>query len=237
MRKRMKKFKEENKKEEVKREEINKLIKKRPKTRAESKREAKKFIIKKKKRLRSGNKSSQNWNERFYLTDGKFHSDDPISKIFDKTKTGKGFTRNRKSNTFIRLRNIGSHNSKLKRRISTNLSGLKNKNSNFLAQVKREKRWNHRFNMTASKNNQKVFSNYKEFFDTPIDYDVRGYNLTMKPAPMMVYEDENGKADIFRPRFDKKKKKQLAKRLSKERAKTERNKNKKPIFLKNLKLK
>lgn len=47
-----------------------------------------------------------------------------------------------------------------------------------------------------------VHRDYKEFFDKPIDYDVRGYNYTMRPAPMMVYEDKNGNPDIIRPKFD-----------------------------------
>mmetsp|Transcript_22506 Transcript_22506/g.22312 ORF Transcript_22506/g.22312 Transcript_22506/m.22312 type:complete len:172 (-) Transcript_22506:8-523(-) len=93
-----------------------------------------------------------------------------------------------------------------------------------MEKITRERRWNERFYITNSKNNQKVFNDYKEFFDKPIDYDVRGYNFTIRPAPMMVYEDESGKADIIRPRFDDVKKKQLKKRISKERAATSRGK-------------
>ena len=60
-------------------------------------------------------------------------------------------------------------------------------------------------------NNLNLHKDYKEFFDRPIDYDVRGYNYTIRPAPMMVYEDEKGRPDIIRARFDAKKRKQLAK--------------------------
>ena len=35
--------------------------------------------------------------------------------------------------------------------------------------------WKDNFNVTASKNNIQVHENYKEFFDRPIQYDVRGY--------------------------------------------------------------
>jgi len=35
--------------------------------------------------------------------------------------------------------------------------------------------WNENFNVMASKNNQLVHESYREFFDKPIDYDVRGY--------------------------------------------------------------
>lgn len=69
-----------------------------------------------------------------------------------------------------------------------------------------------------------MHNDYKEFFDRPIDYDVRGYNYTMRPNPMMVYEDAKGRPDIVRPRFDEKKKKQLAKRISREKSKTSREK-------------
>ena len=62
-----------------------------------------------------------------------------------------------------------------------------------------ETKWNGRFNVAISKNNMKVHTDYKEFFDRPIDYDVRGYNYTMKPKPMMVYEDAKGRPDIHNP--------------------------------------
>lgn len=35
--------------------------------------------------------------------------------------------------------------------------------------------WNEKFNIMASKNNIQVHKNYHEYFDKPIDYDVRGY--------------------------------------------------------------
>ena len=35
--------------------------------------------------------------------------------------------------------------------------------------------WVENFNVAASKNNVRVHKNYQEYFDRPIDYDVRGY--------------------------------------------------------------
>jgi hypothetical protein len=35
--------------------------------------------------------------------------------------------------------------------------------------------WVDNFNIKASKNNVEVHKNYHEYFDRPIDYDVRGY--------------------------------------------------------------
>lgn len=40
----------------------------------------------------------------------------------------------------------------------------------------------------SSKNNIRVHNNYKEYFDKPIDYDVRGYIYSRKGEPMQVYE-------------------------------------------------
>jgi len=38
--------------------------------------------------------------------------------------------------------------------------------------------WNENFNVMASKNNIRVHPNFKEYFDKPIDYDVRGYTYS-----------------------------------------------------------
>jgi hypothetical protein len=35
--------------------------------------------------------------------------------------------------------------------------------------------WIEKFNVMSSKNNVRVHTNFREFFDKPIDYDPRGY--------------------------------------------------------------
>lgn len=40
----------------------------------------------------------------------------------------------------------------------------------------REINWVDKFNVMQSKNNNRVHKNYREFFDSPIAYDPRGYN-------------------------------------------------------------
>ena len=48
--------------------------------------------------------------------------------------------------------------------------------------------WTDHFHTMASKNNIKVHSNYQEYFDRPIDYDVRGYSYSQKGKAFKVYE-------------------------------------------------
>jgi hypothetical protein len=38
-----------------------------------------------------------------------------------------------------------------------------------------ERNWNDKFAVMGSKNNKRVHNNYKEYFDKPIDFDVKGY--------------------------------------------------------------
>jgi hypothetical protein len=35
--------------------------------------------------------------------------------------------------------------------------------------------WNEKFNVMQSKNNLRVHNNYHEYFDRPLEYDVKGY--------------------------------------------------------------
>ncbi|CAI2368408.1 unnamed protein product [Moneuplotes crassus] len=198
---------------------------KRPKTRGESTSHKKNFIIKKKqRRLQSGFRKNKKWNERFYLADGTFQPNDGVNNLFTNTRSFRHFKKQKRSQYFTKLSTIEKNAGAVSHRKLHNFTNLKHKRHNSMEKITRERRWNERFYITNSKNNQKVFNDYKEFFDKPIDYDVRGYNFTIRPAPMMVYEDESGKADIIRPRFDDVKKKQLKKRISKERATTSRGK-------------
>ncbi len=50
--------------------------------------------------------------------------------------------------------------------------------------------WVDQFQAMASKNNIKVHTNYMEYFDRPIDYDVRGYTYSHKQRPFKVYEGQ-----------------------------------------------
>lgn len=47
--------------------------------------------------------------------------------------------------------------------------------------------WVDNFNVMNSKNNIQVHKNYHEYFDKPIDYDVRGYLYSRMDKPMDVY--------------------------------------------------
>ena len=50
--------------------------------------------------------------------------------------------------------------------------------------------WNENFNVMASKNNKQVHINYKEYFDKPFDYDVRGYTYSQTIDPMKIYDSQ-----------------------------------------------
>lgn len=78
----------------------------RPNTRAGTgvPREPKKFLIKKKKRrLKSGFKNSKKWDNRFYLTNGEFVSNDPISQIYHRSKSSKQLQRKGKKDYFAKV--------------------------------------------------------------------------------------------------------------------------------------
>jgi len=49
--------------------------------------------------------------------------------------------------------------------------------------------WCENFNVMSSKNNIQVHRNYQEFFDRPINYDVKGYLYSQKMEPMIVYNE------------------------------------------------
>lgn len=164
----------------------------RPQTR-ENLRSPKKFLIKKKKRrLQSGFKNPKKWDERFYLADGKFRANDPISKLYSRSKSNRVLTAKTRKDYYSK--------------VDKEINGIPNLKAKKNSKILKETRWNERFNVAISKNNMNVHSDYKEFFDKPIDYDVRGYNYTMRPKAMMVYEDEKGRPDIINPRFNERKK-------------------------------
>jgi hypothetical protein len=163
--------------------------------------------------MKSGFRNPKKWDERFYLTNDFKTGIDPIGKIF-KSKSNRVLSgKTRRSNYSKAEQENGVRNFKIGKNID----------------LMKEMKWNTRFHVANSKNNMRVFKDYKEFFDRPIDYDVRGYNFTLRPGPMMVYEDAKGNPDIRRAKFDAKKKKELAKRISREKSKTTRNKMKESL--------
>ncbi|CAI2372885.1 unnamed protein product [Moneuplotes crassus] len=164
-----------------------------------------KFVLKKPKK----------WNPRFYLTEGIFQPGDGANKLFENTRSFRQFNKGRKPEVFTKLKTIEKDVGAQTHRQF--FPALKHSRHRSMEDLLREKKWNQRFNITNSKNNNRVFNDYKEFFDKPIHYDARGYHFTPRPAPMMVYENEAGKPDIVNPKFDKIKRKQLKKRLIKER--------------------
>ena len=169
----------------------------------------KKFIIKKKKhRLQSGFRNPKKWNERFYLTNSKGFVDDPIGRMYSRSKSSRLLSGKTRKDYYSK--------------IDQEMKGIQNFKATKGKHSLMKHKWDDRFYITSSKNNLKVHNDYKEFFDRPIEYDVRGYNYTIRPGPMMVYEDEQGRPDIRHPTFDGKKKKEIAKRVSREKSKTSR---------------
>ena len=149
-------------------------------------------------------------------------------------QSARGFSAKQRSDYFPKFKHLNDDKKLYSQRKRMSASQLKfKKNNTFLSKVGKERKWNDRFSVASSKNNMRVYSDYKEYFDRPIDYDVRGYNFTLRPLPMMVYEDDKGNPDIYHPRFDDRKKKQLAKRLSNDRSKTSRGKSKEVKAIRN----
>ena len=54
--------------------------------------------------------------------------------------------------------------------------------------IVQEVNWDGKFNVMGSKNNIQVHKHYREFFDKPINYDVKGYEYTKIPHELEVYE-------------------------------------------------
>ena len=48
--------------------------------------------------------------------------------------------------------------------------------------------WDGNFIVMGSKNNRAVHQSYREYFDRPIQYDVRGYRYSVKPEVMKIYD-------------------------------------------------
>ena len=137
----------------------------RPNTQIANSRAQKKFLIKKKKaRLQSGNRHSKRWDERFYLTKGQVKIQDPVGDLYKRSKSNRLFSGKTKRSYFTK--------------IDKELNGIKNAKSKGNKLSRMEHKWNERFNVAYSKNNGLVHRDYKEFFDRPIDYDVKGYNYT-----------------------------------------------------------
>ena len=85
--------------------------------------------------------------------------------------------------------------------------------------AKMENKWDRNFYVTASKNNETVHTDYKEYFDRPLAYDIKSdYHGTL-PKPMMVYEKRDGSPATSRIIVNKKKIKELQKRAETERKK------------------
>lgn len=77
---------------------------KRPHTRTggENARSPKKFLIKKKKRrLQSGFKNPKKWDERFYLSNGEFVANDPISQLYNRSKSNRLLSGKSKCNILV----------------------------------------------------------------------------------------------------------------------------------------
>ena len=54
----------------------------------------------------------------------------------------------------------------------------------------------------GSKNNRAVHNSYREYFDRPIQYDVRGYRYSVRPEVMKIYDSSpESIGKNFRSRF------------------------------------
>ena len=73
-------------------------------------------------------------------------------------------------------------------------------------------------------NNDSLHSDYKEYFDRPIFYDVSGFRNTVKPKPMMIYEKKDGSPMTSRIVVDKRRIKAIEKRVMQERSKSNKSK-------------
>ena len=87
---------------------------------------------------------------------------------------------------------------------------------------KLENKWNQNFNVTASKNNETLHTDYKEYFDRPLAYTINGQTHSTLPRPMMIYENKDGSPATSKIMVNRKKLKELQKRASTERHKTSR---------------
>lgn len=85
--------------------------------------------------------------------------------------------------------------------------------------TKMEKKWNRNFSVTASKNNDTLHTDYKEYFDRPLQYNVSGFGRSILPLPMMIYEKKDGSPLTSKIIVNSKKIKQLEKRAETERLK------------------
>ena len=62
--------------------------------------------------------------------------------------------------------------------------------------------WDRNFVVMGSKNNGQVHRSYREYFDRPIQYDVRGYQYSVKPDVMRIYESRpQSMGKNFRKKF------------------------------------
>jgi hypothetical protein len=118
----------------------------------------KKSLKKKKRRLRSGFKNPKRWDERFYLNNIEMKGSDPIAKLYGRSKSNRVLTAKTRNDYYYKA--------------DKEIGGIPNMRSKKNQEILMETKWNDRFNVAISKNNMKVHTNYKEFFDRPIDYDV-----------------------------------------------------------------